>query len=310
MGHDHDHGVSADSDRRWLWVALALIVALMGGEVVVGLLSGSLALLSDAAHMLTDAAAIGLALLAMDLAARPARGSYTYGLKRAEILSAMANGTTLVVLSVWLLVEAVRRLVHPPSVSGVAVLVTALVGVAVNLAATWALSRADRRSLNVEGAFQHVLTDLFAFLATVIAGVVMVTTGWKRADAVATLVVVALMVRAGVRLVRASVRVFMEAAPVGTDPIVVRELVLALDGVVAVRDLHIWQISSVQVALSAHVYVDAAADCHDVRRSAETLLHDTHGIGHTTLQVDHLEPDARPDALESEACVDSPFAGP
>ena len=166
-GHSgHAHGVAADADRRWLTIALTLIVAFMAAEVAIGFVAHSLALISDAAHMLTDAASIILALVAMRLAARPARGEYTYGLKRAEILSAQANGITLLVLSVWLAYEAVRRLIAPPQVTGVLVLVTALLGVVVNLAATWAISRANRTSLNVEGAYQHILTDLFGFIAT------------------------------------------------------------------------------------------------------------------------------------------------
>jgi cobalt-zinc-cadmium efflux system protein len=158
----------------------------MAGEVVVGVIAGSLALLSDAAHMLTDAASIVLALVAIGLAARPPKGGYTYGLKRAEILSAQANGVTLLVLAGWLGYEAIRRLISPPPVAGGLVLGTALVGIAVNLAATWCLSKANRSSLNIEGAFQHILTDLFAFIATAVAGLVLVLTGFTRADAIAT----------------------------------------------------------------------------------------------------------------------------
>src|SRR4051794_13323841 len=218
MGHGHGHGVGADVDRRLLLAALGLIVAFLVGEVVVGLLVGSLALLADAGHMLTDAGAIALALLAIRLAARPAAGAYTFGLKRAEILSAQVNGVTLAVLVVFFCYEAVRRLLDPPAVQGAPVAVTAAVGIVVNLAATWLLSRADRRSLNVEGAFQHVLNDLFAFVATLVAGLVVLTTGFRQADAIAALVVAALMARAGYGLLRDSSRVLLEAAPRGLDP--------------------------------------------------------------------------------------------
>src|SRR5947209_19641141 len=153
--HGHQHGPPVGGDRRYLAGALALLVAFMAAEVVVGLLARSLALLSDAGHMLTDAGALVLALVAARLAERPPRGGYTYGLQRAEILSAQANGLTLVLLAIWLAVEAVRRLLHPPPVAGLPVLVTALAGVAVNLAGTWLVARADRTSLNVEGAFRH-----------------------------------------------------------------------------------------------------------------------------------------------------------
>ena len=199
-----------------------LILAFMAGEVVAGLLAHSLALLSDAAHMLTDAASIGLALATAKIAARPPRGGYTYGLRRAEILSAQANGITLVLLAAWLAYEAVRRLLAPQPVNGAVMLTVALVGVCVNLAATWLIARASghgrRRGLNLEGAFAHVLTDLYAFAATAVAAVVVLATGFNRADPIATLVVVVLMLRAGGGLIRASGRIFLEAAPAGLDP--------------------------------------------------------------------------------------------
>jgi cobalt-zinc-cadmium efflux system protein len=291
-GHDgHSHGVSADADRRWLTLALGLIVVYMAGEVVVGLLAGSLALLSDAAHMLTDAGAIVLALVAMRLAARPPKGGYTYGLKRAEILSAQANGLTMLILTVWLSIEAVRRLIHPPAVTGGLVLVTALVGIVINLAAAWAMSRANRASLNVEGAFQHILTDVFGFVATAVAGVVIVTTGLTRADPVATLIVVVLMVRAGVGLVRESGRIFLEAAPAGVDPSALGTRLAGLPDVVEVHDLHVWQITSGQPALSAHVLVAEGGNCHAARATIEDLLRQHYQITHSTLQVDHADTD-------------------
>ena len=291
-GHDgrargHDHGPSANADRRLLLVAFGLIVGFMAVEVVVGLLASSLALVADAGHMLTDAAAIGLALVAMALAARPARGSYTFGLRRAEILSAQANGVTLLLLAVFFTVVAVRRLIAPPEVEGGAVLGVALAGVVVNLAATWVLSRADRRSLNVEGSFQHVLTDLYAFIGTAVAGLVVLLTGWDRADPIASLLVAGLMARAGVGLARESGRIFLEAAPRGIDPDAVREGLRAADGVVDVHELHVWEVSSGFPALSAHVLVDPRHDCHGVRQQLETLLAQRFDISHTTLQVDH-----------------------
>jgi cobalt-zinc-cadmium efflux system protein len=285
--HAHAHGVSADADQRWLRLALGLILAFMLAEVTIGLIAHSLALLSDAAHMLTDAASIVLALIAIRLAARPAHGVFTYGFQRAEILSALANGVTLLVLAVWLTVEAIRRLVSPPEVTGGLVLVTALVGIAINIAAAWAISKANRTSLNVEGAFQHILTDLYGFIATAIAGLIVLTTGFARADAIATLVVVVLMVKAGAGLVRESGRIFLEAAPAGADPDLIGDKIVALAGVDEVHDLHIWAITSGQTALSAHVLVEPGRDCHGLRRQIEQLLAHDHGITHTTLQVDH-----------------------
>ncbi|GES31674.1 cation diffusion facilitator family transporter [Streptomyces angustmyceticus] len=286
--HSHAHGVAPDADRRWLRSALILLTAYMAVEVVIGVVAQSLALISDAAHMLTDAVSIVLALVAMRLAARPARGEYTYGLKRAEILSAQANGITLLLLSVWLAYEAVQRLISPPAVTGGLVLVTALSGIVVNLICTWLLSRANRSSLNVEGAYQHILTDLFGFVATALAGLIVLTTGFERADAIASLVVVVLMLRAGTGLVRESGRIFMEAAPAGVDPDALGEHLVATDEVVEVHDLHIWQITSGQPALSAHILVAPGGDCHKVRRSLQELLSGEYGISHATLQVDHV----------------------
>lgn len=288
-GHaGHSHGVSADADRRWLGIALALITLFMAAEVVVGVVASSLALISDAAHMLTDAASIVLALIAMRLAARPAKGGFTYGLKRAEILSAQANGLTLLLLGVWLAYEAVRRLVEPPDVEGGLMLVTALAGIVVNVAAAWCISKANRTSLNVEGAYQHILNDLFAFIGTAIAGLVVVVTGFARADAIATLVVVVLMVKAGYGLLRDSGRIFLEAAPADVDPDALGDKLVAQAAVVEVHDLHVWQITSGQAALSAHVLVQPGGDCHAVRRDLEELLRQDYGITHTTLQVDHI----------------------
>ncbi|GAB4582799.1 cation diffusion facilitator family transporter [Nocardia sp. IFM 10818] len=289
-GHGHTHGATADSDKRWLAGALALIVVFMAGEVVVGVISGSLALLSDAAHMLTDAASIVLALWAIRLAARPAAGRMTFGWKRVEILSAFANGATLLLLAAWLTYEAVRRLFEPPEVTGGLVLVTALIGVVVNLIATLMINRANRTSLNVEGAYQHILNDLYGFIATAVAGAVIMLTGFVQADVIATMIVVALMVKAGVDLVRASTRIFLEAAPEGLDPVAIGTAMAAREHVVEVHDLHIWEITSGSPALSAHVLVEPGSDCHAVREDlAHFLAHDFH-IDHATLQVDHATP--------------------
>ena len=288
--HDHHaHGVAPGSDQRYLGGALALILGFMVVEVVIGVVAGSLALISDAGHMLTDAAAIGLALLAVRLSARPAKGVFTYGLKRVEILSAQVNGLTLMVLVVWFGYEAVRRLIDPPTVQGGLVAVTAVIGIVVNLGATWLLRRADRRSLNVEGAFQHVLNDLFAFIATLVAGLVVLVTGYDRADAVAALVVAALMFRAGYGLLHDSARVFLEASPKGLDPAVVETAIAAVPGVTNIHELHVWEVTSGFPALSAHVLVDGSQDCHQRRAAIEQLLQADFAITHTTLQVDHSD---------------------
>ncbi len=283
----HSHGVAADADKRYLSGALTLIVAFLITEVVVGLIAGSLALISDAGHMLTDAASIVLALVAIRLSAKPARGRWTYGYKRAEILSAQANGLTLLLLAVWFTYEAIRRLIDPPEVEGLLVFGTAMVGIAINIAAARLISRANRTSLNVEGAFQHVLNDLYAFIATAIAGLVVLFTDFARADAIAALIVAALMIKAGYGLVRESGRIFLEAAPAGLDPDLIGPAMAGRPGVAEVHDLHIWDVTSGLPALSAHVLVDPTGDCHAVRRDLEALLIRDYEIDHTTLQVDH-----------------------
>ena len=290
MAHSHEHA----GDRRALVVALILVTGLMAGEVVAGILGRSLALLSDAAHMLTDAGALLVSLLALRLAARPATGSLTFGLRRAEVLSAQANGGALLVLAALILYEAVRRLVAPLDASGWTMLAVALVGAGVNLLATWQLGRANRRNLAVEGSYQHLLTDLFAFVATAIAAALILATGFTRADPLASLAVVLLMLRSAYGLLRESGRVLLEAAPTGTDVEAIG-LALASDPRVnSVHDLHIWAIGSDFPALSAHVLVRAGDDCHAVRRDLEQLLADRFDLNHTTLQVEHATSSRQP----------------
>lgn len=291
MSHDHaghTHTVRADADRGRLTFALALILAFMAAEVATGAIAHSLALLSDAGHMLTDAAAIGFSLFALALAARPAKGAMTFGFRRAEILSAQANGVTLLILAAFIAYEGIHRLVTPPRVHGWLVLVVALVGVAVNLAATWTLARANRESLNVEGSFQHLLTDLYGFIGTAVAAIVILATGFQRADPIVSLLIAGLMTRSGLTLVKASGRIFMEAAPEGLDPQAVGKALVAQDGVVEVHDLHVWEISSGFPALSAHVLVGGECNCHQARRRMEAMLHERFALDHTTLQVDHV----------------------
>jgi len=284
--HHHRDDLARAGDRR-LIVAIGLIGALLCGEVAVGVIAHSLALLSDAAHMLTDAAAIGLALVAVRLARRPAKGALTFGLRRVEVLAGQANGVTLLVLAVLIVYEAVRRLVSPPHVRPELVLAVALAGAAVNLAATWVLAGADRRSLGVEGSFQHVLTDLFAFIGTAIAAVVILASGFERADPIASLLVAGLMTRSGYTLVATSTRMFLEAAPAGLDPQAIGLALAAQPAIVEVHDLHVWEVTSDFPALSAHVLVEPAGDCHAARRHLTALLAERFGIEHTTLQVDH-----------------------
>ena len=285
-GHTHGH-VEADADSRRLAIALALIVGLMVLEVVAGVVASSLALVSDAAHMLTDAGALVLSLVVIRLVRRPAGGNLTFGLRRAEILSAQANGVTLLVLAGLIVYEAIRRLIAPPQTVGGVVLVVALVGIGVNLLAAGQLARANRRSLNIRGSYLHLVTDLFAFVATAVAGLIIITTGFDRADPIASLLVAAIMLWAAYGLLRDSGRVLLEAAPEGMSVTEIGEAIASFPHVESVHDLHVWEVSSGFPALSAHVLVPADDDCHGVRRGLERMLAERFEIEHTTLQVDH-----------------------
>ena len=285
--HAHDHGASAETEIRPLVVALALIVAFMAAEVVLGFVADSLALLSDAAHMLVDAAALGLSVWAARLALRPPEGGMTFGFRRAEILSAQANGLTLLVLGIVIVLEAVHRLITPPDVHAPIVVATAAVGAGVNVLALRQVARANRENLNVEGSYRHLLTDLYAFAATVVAGVIVWTTGFDRADPIASVAVAGSMILAGWPLLRATGRVLLEAAPEGLAPEEIGTMMRSHPGVTDVHDLHVWEINSGFPALSAHVLVARDEDCHRIRRELEQELDERFEIHHTTLQVEH-----------------------
>jgi cobalt-zinc-cadmium efflux system protein len=324
MAHE-DLQSRRDAEQQALKLALALIVGFMAVEIVAGVLASSLALLSDAAHMLTDAAALALSLVAARLAGRPAAGALTYGLGRVEILSAQANGIALLLLAALIVYGAITRLSSPPAVDGAVVLAVALAGIVVNLIAARVLAggghahshggshpgphrgshgeahggaqgRADggahehphqARSLNVEGSYRHILTDLYGFVATAVAAAVIIITGFGRADAIASLLIAALMLHAAYGLLRESGRVFLEAAPAGLHPEEIGQLLAEQPGVVQVHDLHVWEVTSGFPALSAHVVVRAGDDCHERRRSLQRVLEERFDLHHTTLQVDH-----------------------
>ena len=287
-GHDHySHGVSANTDVKWLAVALAINAGFMLIEVIAGALAHSLALLSDAAHMLTDAAAIGLALIAARLALRRAKGVMTYGFKRAEILSAQVNGLTLLILACFIVYEGIVRLFHPPEVDAWPVFALGLAGLLVNGAAAAALARANRQSLNVQGAFKHNLIDAYASLGTAAAAAVILLTGFDRADPIASLLIAIPMLWMGGKLVWASGRIFLEAAPEGMDPDAIGHAMASIPQVREVHDFHVWEVTSGFPALSAHVLVGPDEDCHETRRQLERLLHDRFHVDHTTLQVEH-----------------------
>jgi cobalt-zinc-cadmium efflux system protein len=236
--------------------------------------------------MLTDAAALAFALLAARMAARPARGRWTFGYSRLEILAAQANGITLGLVALWVVWSAVHRLIDPENVRGGLVVVVALAGVAVSIAATAVLARASRESLNVRGAFVHVATDMVAFAAAAAAGALILATGWDRFDPIASLLVAALMLWSSWRLVRESTAIFMETSG-DIDPSEIARALRAEEDVVDVHDLHVWTVTSGFPALSAHVLVGHDADCHAARARLERLLSERFTLEHTTLQVEH-----------------------
>jgi len=299
-GHDHSHAIAGDASRGHLVAALVLLGVFMVGEIVTAILAKSLALFSDAGHMLTDAGAIAVALWAMSLAARPPSERWTYGLKRAEILSAAVNGITMLVVSGIVLVEAIRRLADKnPDVAGVPMLVVAAIGCVVNVIVAWLISRANRASMNVEGAYQHILTDLYGFIGTLIAAVVIVTTGWTKADSVASLLVVALMAKASWGLLTESGHILLEGAPGTVDLATVRQHLLDIDHVVDVHDMHAWSITSGLPTLSAHLVLDDScfADAHapQLLDQVQHCLAEHFDVEHSTFQFEpasHLEHEA------------------
>ena len=285
--HDHAHEARLQGDRRLLIGALALIACLMVAEIVAGIVAGSLALLADAGHLVSDVLALAFAVAAATLATRPAHGRWTYGFRRLEILAAQANGLLLALVGIWIVYGAIRRLVSPEDVQGGVVVVVALAGTAVSLAAAAMLARASRESLNVRGAFLHAATDMLAFVGTAVAGAVILLTGWDRADPIAGLVVAGLMFWAAFGLIRDSTRIFLEASPGNIDPDEVARAIVAVPEVRSVHDLHVWTLTSGFPVLSAHVLVSPGADCHGLRRQLEELLAERFDLEHTTLQVEH-----------------------
>jgi cobalt-zinc-cadmium efflux system protein len=274
--------------RRALRLVLALTVSFTAAEVVGGLLTGSLALLADAGHMLSDNLSLGIALVAAWLAGRPATPEKSFGYKRAEILAALANGAILVAISIWIFVEAYSRLREPPEILGGWMLAVATTGLLVNAAGALILSRADSESLNVQGALRHVVADALGSVGVIAAALIVILTGWRYADPLVSVAIGALILASSWSLLRESTNILLEGTPSGIDAEEVGRRMASAEGVVEVHDLHIWTITSGFPALSAHVLVGQSEDCHARRRYLEDLLAREYGISHTTLQVDHV----------------------
>ena len=288
MGHDHAHAHRAASTRALVTV-LGLTTAFTVVEIAGGLLTDSLALLADAGHMLSDNLSVALALGAIWLARRPSSPRRSFGFRRAEILAAFVNGLALVLVSLWIALEAVRRLGDPVEILGGWMLAVALGGLAVNVAAALLLLGARHESLNVEAAFRHVLADLLGSAGVVVAATVILLTGWAAADAIVSLAIAALILGSAWGVLRDSTAILMEATPGRIDARAVERAIAEMPGVTNVHDLHVWTITSGFDALSAHVLVARGDDCHERRRELERMLARDFHIEHTTLQVDHAQ---------------------
>ena len=283
----HADGHWRAGDRRALTIALALAVAFALIEITAGWLADSLALLADAAHVAGDAAGLALALFALWIAAKPATPTRSYGYLRAEILAALANGVALVALAIWIVVEAYQRLRDPPDPLGGWVAAVGALGLVVNAGTAVYLHRAGSGSLNVRAALRHVVADALGSIGVVVAGVVVLVTGWAYADPLVSVLIALLVLASSWSVLRDSVSVLLETTPRGIDATAVGRAMAAYDGVREVHDLHIWTITSGFPALSAHVLCEGRTDCHALRSELERMLHDQFGLGHTTLQVEH-----------------------
>jgi cobalt-zinc-cadmium efflux system protein len=286
-GHGHHHGHAHDRERgqRGLFLALGLTAAIFLVEVAGGLAGGSLALLADAGHMLTDVAALGLALFAGWMATRPARGRRTFGWQRAEILAALANGVVLVLIAAATIFEAVRRLSDPPEVAGRITLAVAVVGLAFNLMSGAVLMRSGS-GLNVRAATRHVLADAAASFGVIVAAVLILAFDWQAADPIASLVIAVLILTSAWAIVREAVDVLLEAAPAGIDVERMGQAMAHVDGVVEVHDLHVWTVTSGFAAVAAHMTVEPEAEPSLVRRRTAEMLRIHFGVEHSTLQVE------------------------
>jgi cobalt-zinc-cadmium efflux system protein len=287
VAHEHSHTEGRVENRRALALVFALTASFTVVEVVGGLLTGSLALLADAGHMLSDNLSLGLALFATWLADRPATPERSFGYKRAEILAALANGVTLVAISIWIFVEAYSRLLNPPEILGVPMLAVAALGLLVNAAAAVILSRAGQKNLNAQAALRHVMADALGSVGVIVAAGIILLTGWRYADPLVSAVIGLLILASSWTLLRDSINILLEATPRHIDAGEVGRMMAAADGVVEVHDLHIWTITSGFPSLSAHVLVGPDDDCHARRHELEVLLDREYAISHTTLQVDH-----------------------
>lgn len=285
-----------------MWMALAINAALLGATLVGGIVTGSLALLADGGHLLSDVGAIALGLFAAGMAGRSGGPRRTFGFQRTEVLAALGNGVALVAIGVAIVIAAIDRLTDPPDVEGAGVVALGAVGLCGNLAATWVLARGGREDLNLEGVLRHSAADALGSAGVIVSGTVILTAGWKPIDPLASLAIAALILASSWRLIAEPVNVLMEAAPAGIDPERVGREICSLEHVRAVHELHLWTVTPGFEALAAHVVVERGADRDLARRRLEVMLAERFGIEHTTLQ---MEEEAAPQLLEVERSAES-----
>ncbi|PLT33698.1 cation diffusion facilitator family transporter [Bacillus sp. V5-8f] len=292
-GHSHGHGHHHhhhSSNKKALLSAFILISLFMVVEVIGGVLTNSLALISDAGHMLSDAAALGLSYLAIRLGERKATNAKTFGYKRFEIIAASINGVTLLVISIYIVFEAVQRFMNPPEVESMGMLSISIIGLVVNIVAAWILMRGDKdENLNVRSAFLHVIGDMLGSAGAIVAALLIYFFNWEIADPVASVIVAVLIVISGWRVTKESFHILMEGVPEQIDMKEVKASLLELPKVTGVHDLHIWTITSGFPTLSCHVVIGPQATHDLVLSEAQTLLHDKFGIEHSTIQVEREE---------------------
>ncbi|WP_286887600.1 cation diffusion facilitator family transporter [Aneurinibacillus sp. UBA3580] len=299
-GHHHHHGENAN--RKSLFIAFLLITGFMIVEFIGGILSNSLALLSDAGHMLSDSASLFLSVLAMWLAGKPATSTKTYGYKRTEILAALLNGITLAVISVYIFVEAYHRFFIPEAVASRQMMLIAVLGLLVNIVAAWILMRGGNTSdnLNVRSAFLHVLGDMLGSVGAIVAALLIWQFGWTIADPIASVIVAVLVLISGWRVIRDSVNVLMEGVPDGMDIDKIRKSVLTIEGVTAVHDLHVWTVTSGFPSLSCHIVVQNPSQSGDVLRAANHMFKEKFHIAHTTIQIEDPDMCRKGDMCDEE----------
>lgn len=289
-GHDHHHGHShhhQSNNKKALFWAFILIAIYMVVEVIGGLMTNSLALLSDAGHMLSDAAALGLSLVAIKIGEKIATEKKTFGFKRFEIIAAAINGATLIIISIFIFYEAIERLIHPPEVQSLGMLSIAVIGLLVNILAAWILMRGDKDdNLNVRSAFLHVIGDMLGSVGAIVAALVIYFFGWGIADPIASVIVAALILFSGWRVTKDSLHVLMEGSPDHLNLEELKAKLLSITTVQSVHDLHVWSITSGVPMLSCHLAISGDGSHDQVLRHAQSLLHDEFGIDHSTIQVE------------------------